>query len=137
MLIVSPDRPCYEAIFSGSDLEHKEVGLFRPSSQKLPPVEFIVRDGASGSFTEEWIIPSATLRTADGAPVNPTGAGNAYSAAYVACRASGSSVEHSATLATAVGAVVCEYEHLPPWSWAVIERIAEAACEVRDNVRRR
>eukprot|EP00984_Skeletonema_dohrnii_P026728 scaffold16119_cov67-Skeletonema_dohrnii-CCMP3373.AAC.1 len=78
--------------------------------------EMIIRDGGNGCFTNEMKMPAATLRTIDKAPVNPTGAGNAFSAAYVVCRGTGSSVKEAASIATAVGAVVCEYEHLPPWS---------------------
>ena len=37
-------------------------------------------------------------------------------------------------LASAVGAVVCEYEHLPDWSWDVLERIADAAKEVEHKM---
>mmetsp|Transcript_24951 Transcript_24951/g.60067 ORF Transcript_24951/g.60067 Transcript_24951/m.60067 type:complete len:414 (-) Transcript_24951:966-2207(-) len=123
LLVISPDRPCYDALFSNVD--HAQI-----NKQKS---EFAVRDGASGSFVTDLIIPSAKLKTLDGTPINPTGAGNAYSGAYAACRASGSSID-AACLANAVGAVVCEYENLPPWSWDVLQRVAEAACEVRGKV---
>ena len=128
LLVVSPDRPCYNALFSDGNFTHNSINA--------QETEFAVRNGAKGSFVNNVIIPPATLRTPDGTPINPTGAGNAYSGAYVACRASGSSVEEAGVLANAVGAVVCEYEHLPPWTWAVLERVAEAACEVGENVRR-
>jgi len=128
LLVVSPDRPCYNALFSDSNFTH--------NTTNTQETEYAVRDGAKGSFINQILLPPATLNTPDGTPINPTGAGNAYSGAYVACRASGSSVEEAGVLANAVGAVVCEYEHLPPWTWAVLERVAEAACEVGENVRR-
>jgi len=82
-------------------------------------------------------IPAATLATEDGKPVNPTGAGNAYSAAVTALVGNGVSLETAACIATGVGAVVCEHEGLPNadggdgkgWS-AVLDRIREAALEV-------
>lgn len=123
MLLVSPDRPCYEALISDES--------FATDSK----AEFAVRNGANGSFANEVIVPAATLRTPDGKPINPTGAGNAYAAAYAACRASGSCIEEAASLANAVGAVVCEYDNIPPWSWEVVERVAEGAREVRSKVR--
>ena len=127
LFVISPDRPCYDALFSDTDFADKYMNV--------KETEFAVRDGANGSFVGELTIPSATLNTPDGTPINPTGAGNAYSGAYVACRASGSSVEEAVILANAVGGIVCEYENLPPWSWEVLERVAESACEVRDKVR--
>lgn len=125
LLMVSPDRPCYDALLSNDD--------FSQGGTDAQETEFAVRNGASGSFIDDSIVPPATLGTPDGAPVNPTGAGNAYSGAYAACRATGSSALEAAILANAVGAAVCEYEHLPPWRWDVLERVAEAACEVRGN----
>mmetsp|Transcript_24833 Transcript_24833/g.51212 ORF Transcript_24833/g.51212 Transcript_24833/m.51212 type:complete len:495 (-) Transcript_24833:55-1539(-) len=132
LLIITPDRPCYDAAFL-----HPSQSIKRSSDmqQKQILTEMVTRNGANGSFTEDAAIPCASLRTADGTPVNPTGAGNAYSAAFVTCRAHGDTVLDAAALATAVGAVVCEYDHLPPWSWEVLERIAEAACEVKQRVR--
>ena len=124
MLLISPDRPCYDALFTNTGYE-------RDGTKNA---EFAVRDGANGSFIDNIKVPSATLKTADGAPMNPTGAGNAYAGAYAACRASGSSVEDAASIANAVGALVCEYENLPPWTWDVVERIAEAACEVKGKI---
>jgi sugar/nucleoside kinase (ribokinase family) len=97
-------------------------------------IEFAMRDGSNGSQVNGLAIPPATLKTADGKPLNPTGAGNAYSGAYAACRASGSSVEEAASLANAVGAVVCEYENLPPWTWHVLDRVVEAAFEVSSKI---
>lgn len=80
-------------------------------------------------------IPSATLY-ANGetitSPINPTGAGNAYAAAYTACRAGADlSTFDAACMASAIGAVICEYDHLPPWTWSVLQRIQEAYKEIQ------
>jgi len=105
-----------------------------------------VRDGERGSkiFTPSQLststsaltVPAAKLLTPNGQPVNPTGAGNAYSAAAAACLGIGLSIIDSSCVATAVGAVVCEHENLPPWSSAVLKRIDDAAKEVRGQVLR-
>ncbi len=126
LLVVTPDRPCYEGMASHTNFTMSESEVIENNE-----FEMIVRDGGNGSFTNEMKMTAATLRTIDKTPVNPTGAGNAFSAAYVACRGSGSSAKEAASIATAVGAVVCEYEHLPPWSLEVLERIADAAVEVQ------
>lgn len=103
-------------------------------------IEVAVRDGPRGSLviesdgTKVMRVPAAKLTTVDGKPVNPTGAGNAYAAAFSACRGSGASIVDSACIATAVGAIVCQFEHLPPWSVSVMSRIREAAIEVSNNV---
>ena len=130
MLIISPDRPCYDALFLNRKTKHNN----NMHDKKM--TEFAVRNGENGSFINDdsLTIPSATLKTFDRKPVNPTGAGNAYSGAFSACRGSGSSALEAACLANAVGAVLCEYEHMPPWSWEVLERVAEAAIEVRNKV---
>jgi len=125
LFVVTPDRPCYEGMIS-----HTNLTMSESENTENNEFEMIIRDGGNGCFTNEMKMPAATLRTIDKAPVNPTGAGNAFSAAYVVCRGTGSSVKEAASIATAVGAVVCEYEHLPPWSLEVVECIAEAACEV-------
>ena len=119
LLVVTPDRACFDSAFANDTIEHCDTSM-----------EIIVRDGANGSFRKQQQIPSARLQTFNNQPINPTGAGNAYSAAYVACRGTGMEAIEAAVLATAVGAVVCEYEHLPEWSWDVLQRIAEAAKEV-------
>ncbi|KAL3759628.1 hypothetical protein ACHAWU_009775 [Discostella pseudostelligera] len=126
LVLVSPDRPCYDALCSSTE----------SSSNVMQHIEFAVRDGSNGSIIDHGstIIPPATLKTIDGKPVNPTGAGNAYAGAYAACRGTGSSMEEAACIANAVGAVVCEYENLPPWTWEVLERVVEAACEVRSKI---
>lgn len=102
-------------------------------------VEVAVRNGPKGSLVVErdgkkLQVPAAKLATKDGKPVNPTGAGNAYAAAFSTCRGSGVSVVDSACIATAVGAVFCEYEHMPPWNASVLSRIRQAANEVADKV---
>ncbi|KAL7488176.1 hypothetical protein ACHAW6_013771 [Cyclotella cf. meneghiniana] len=123
LLVVTPDIACFDSAFANDDTAWPK--------QSLVSTEIVVRNGAKGSFIkDQQKIPSATLQTPDNKPLNPTGAGNAYSAAFVACRGTGSTRKEAAVLATAVGAVVCEYEHLPGWSWAVLERVAEAAREV-------
>jgi len=40
----------------------------------------------------------------------------------------------AACLATAIGAVVCEYDHLPPWNYEVLERIRFLAKDMQLNV---
>mmetsp|Transcript_29419 Transcript_29419/g.44892 ORF Transcript_29419/g.44892 Transcript_29419/m.44892 type:complete len:385 (-) Transcript_29419:46-1200(-) len=96
--------------------------------------EVAVRMGPKGSLIcyedTRKIIPAATLETADGEPVNPTGAGNAYSGALSALRSRGVPLEKAAILAAAIGAVFCEYDHIPPWTAAVIERVKRAAAEL-------
>jgi len=120
LFVVTPDRPCYEGMISHTNFTMSKGNI-----------ENIVRDGGNGCFTNEMKMPAATLRTIS--PVNPTGAGNAFSAAYVVCRGTGSSSKEAASIATAVGATICEYQHMPPWSSEVIERIVEGACEVTEK----
>ena len=132
LVLVSPDRPCYDALCSNSESSQSMT------SAVMQSIEFAIRDGSNGSkivnHGSSNLIPPATLKTKDGKAVNPTGAGNAYAGAYAACRGTGSSMEEAACIANAVGAVVCEYDHLPPWTWEVLERIVEAACEVRSKI---
>ncbi len=75
-----------------------------------------------------------TLIVPDGHPINPTGAGNAYAGAYAACRGLGSSIIEVACIANAVGAVVWEHVHLPPWMWEVIDRVVGAASKVEGKI---
>ena len=104
----------------------------------------VARDGPNGSVlyerslgptVESWglIIPAATLVTEDTKPVNPTGAGNAYSGALSALLGTGSNLTEAATIATGVGAAVCEYEQLPPWTWEVLDRIYSGSKEVQER----
>ena len=148
LLIISPDRPCHDALVScragaghsrrpplGDDERDDDDDDGAPRRGRTP-IEYAIRDGARGSVVSDGVsIPSASpLATPDGMPVDPTGAGNAYAGAYAACRGTGSTVEEAACLASAVGAVVCEYENLPPWTWGVLGRVVEAACEVREKM---
>lgn len=129
LFVVTPDRPCYEGMITHTKHTIKEED--NANSDQF--FETIIRDGGNGCFTTNGMkMPAATLRTRDGLPVNPTGAGNAFSAAYVVCRGNGSSPQEAASIATAIGGVVCEYEHLPPWNPVVIQRIFEAAREVHE-----
>lgn len=80
-------------------------------------------------------VPAATLVTSDGQPVNPTGAGNAYSGALSALLGTGSDLLEAATIATGVGAAVCEFKNLPNWSWETLERIRDASDEVREKLK--
>lgn len=100
--------------------------------------EVSVRMGPKGSHIRykdtRKTIPAATLETADREPVNPTGAGNAYSGALSALRSRGIPLEEAALLASAIGAVFCEYDHVPPWTAAVIERVRRAAAELEPNL---
>lgn len=100
-----------------------------------------IRDGPRGSTTriinsslpnDELHVPAATLVTDDGSPIDPTGAGNAYSGAMTALLGNQVPFSTAACIATGVGAVVCEYEGLPPASdWQItLNRIASAAREV-------
>jgi hypothetical protein len=99
-----------------------------------------VRKGPRGSVvlpqhTEQpLVIPAATLATPDHKPVNPTGAGNSYSGALSALRHRGLAWLDAACIASAVGAVVCEYPHIPPWNANVITRIREGAKEIKGKV---
>lgn len=100
--------------------------------------DIAVRDGPKGSLLLERTsdksiaVPAASLVTPNGQPVNPTGAGNAYSAAITACLGTGASLFRAACIATAIGAVVCEHDHLPPWNAEVLKRIHLAADEVQN-----
>lgn len=100
--------------------------------------EVASRQGPKGSVVFDQgkpsMIPVATLDTADGEPINPTGAGNSYSGAMTALRSAGVSLEEAACIASAVGAVFCEYNHIPPWSSDVVARVRQAAEEVRKKL---
>jgi len=129
LFVLTPDRPCYEGMITHAKHTIKE----EDNANSNQFFEMIIRDGGNGCFTTNGMkMPAATLRKKGGLPVNPTGAGNAFSAAYVVCRGNGSSPQEAASIATAIGGVVCEYEHLPPWNPEVIQRIFEAAREVHE-----
>ena len=130
-VVFSPDMAAYQGMAQADCL---------PQSDVLD--SWAIRDGPKGSHllvgqgetttesTRTTIIPAATLRQL----VNPTGAGNAYSAAYTALRGSGCDALLASCLATGVGAVFCEYAHCPPYTWDVIERVAQASQEVKQQV---
>ena len=120
---VSPDDLLFQQM---GILEGKEMGIRNGPRGSV----IIQNDGTS------FRVPAATLATNDGVPINPTGAGNAYAAAFTACRGAGASSFDSACIATAVGVVFCEYEHMPPWTASVLERIREAASEVGNKITR-
>lgn len=131
MNVVVPDSHLVEALEESSfwkttvDYPLDIVGRYGPEGSR------ILKSFPNDSSVAEYIsIPAATLQTPDRKPVNPTGAGNAYSAALSTCRSQGLTIFESACIATAIGAVVCEYEHLPPWNSKVIDRIKQASLEV-------
>jgi hypothetical protein len=154
-VVISPDMPAFTA------LQKCQSTLFQPQdpshnhnhNQALD--SWAVRHGPQGSQihttattsssssssscvalandeedTGILVVPAATLRQF----VNPTGAGNAFAAAYTALRGSGTSRQQSAALATGVGAVFCEYEHCPPFTWQVIQRVLEASRQVQPKI---
>ena len=84
-------------------------------------------------MTETWIqaIPAATLPKG---LVNPTGAGNAFAAAYMGLKGSGWNTTESAVWATAVGAVFCQYDHCPPYNYATLQQVVAAAAQVRAEI---
>ncbi|KAL3770884.1 hypothetical protein ACHAW5_003972 [Stephanodiscus triporus] len=152
LLVISPDRPCHDALVSRR-AEHRRRRRTREDDDddddddeddhdargRRRRVEYAVRDGARGSVVDGASFPPATLIVPDNDDdgrrrINPTGAGNAYAGAYAACRATGSDVAEAACIANAVGAVVCECDHLPPWTWEAIDRIVEAASEVEGKI---
>jgi hypothetical protein len=102
------------------------------------------RDGPRGS--EVWhggpknnpsmTVPAAALDTEDGAPIDPTGAGNAYSGAMTALLGNGVALSVAACIASGIGAVVCEHEGLPPvCDWhKTLDRIASAARDVESKL---
>ena len=79
-------------------------------------------------------IPAAALEVPADA-VNPTGAGNAYAAAFTTCVATGlvSHVE-AACIAAAIGAVFCEYDHMPPWNRKLLARLERALEDIHKQM---
>jgi hypothetical protein len=120
--LVSPDNQIYEAI-PPSFWNRYDVGI-----RKGPLGSTIVEEGRLAT------VPAATLVTPNGAPVNPTGAGNAYAGAMTALRSRGVSLLDAACIASAVGAVFCEYSHVPPWSSSVLSRVRQATAEVKEKL---
>ncbi len=133
-----PDRDLDQAILA-NDLY--QTPTTDPSTNRDLVKLAAIRDGPRGSKTrtinsplsnDEGYVPAATLVTKDGSPIDPTGAGNAYSGAMTALLGNQVPFSTAACIATGVGAVVCEHEGLPPANdWhTTLERIASAANEV-------
>ena len=78
-------------------------------------------------------VPCASLVTPD--VVNPTGAGNAYSAALTTCLGSGAGLIESTCIATAIGAAFVEVEHVPEYSLATLGRIRDGVEDVKRQLR--
>lgn len=121
---ISPDRDIYDAV-PGSFWNNFDVGV-----RQGPLGSIVLHKGRQTST-----VPAATLVTSDGAPVNPTGAGNSYAGAMTALRSRGVSLNESACIASAVGAVFCEYNHIPPWSSNVLARVRQAAEEIKSKLK--
>ena len=125
--LVAPDRHLLEAMEIDSFWNQFDVAArYGPQGSKLW--------NKQGTHGDMITVPVASLATSDGQPVNPTGAGNAFSAAVSTCRAMGLTLVDSACIATAIGAVFCEHEHIPPWTWETIDRIRRGAEEVTKKV---
>jgi hypothetical protein len=136
-----PDRDLDQAMEKHGLLCYKN---YENGGKNLPMLIAATRDGPRGSTVEQFgsesgerkrmVVPAASLLTskADGTPLDPTGAGNAYSGAMTALLGNGISPLLAACIASGVGAVVCEHEGLPPSSeWqTTLDRIASAAKEV-------
>jgi hypothetical protein len=132
-ILISPDLETYQAV---DDVDPLFWNQYQVAIRKGPRGSVILPHG-DNSKQHTIIIPSATLMTSDGTPVNPTGAGNAYSGAMTALRSIKSgvlSLEEAASIASAVGAAFCEYEHIPPWTPEVLARVRTAAEQVQGQV---
>jgi hypothetical protein len=137
-VVISPDKAAYQSMVHASCLP-----MTTPSSQ-FSLDSIAVREGPDGSTIITTVassdaldsplhIPAASLRSLK----NPTGAGNAYSAAYTTLRGSGCDTITSSCIATGIGAVFCEYDHCPPYTYEVLDRIILASEEVRRRVIRK
>ena len=129
------------------DQTMEEHDLYQGNNGSNILLAVATRDGPRGSLLKEPLrsqdnecsptsIPAASLRTNDGDPIDPTGAGNAYSGAMTALLGNGVKLTTAACIASGVGAVVCEHEGLPPASdWSLtINRIEAAAREVEASL---
>ncbi|VEU36863.1 unnamed protein product [Pseudo-nitzschia multistriata] len=121
----------------GKDKESTSILVSTRDGPRGSQIWYPFGDGSSRDIT----IPAAALSTKNGEPIDPTGAGNAYSAAMTALLGNSVPLNIAASIATGVGAVVCEYEGLPTaminkatWS-KIVERIHEAATEVRAKLK--
>lgn len=124
--IVSPDQALYSSINDDDSAFWNQYDY-----------DVAIRKGPQGSVVkthngrEEVSIPAASLMLSTTSKINPTGAGNAYAAAYTACRSLGGlSAVDAATYASCIGAVFCEYDHMPPWTAEVFDRMREARQEI-------
>jgi hypothetical protein len=52
-----------------------------------------------------------------------------------ALRSRGVPLNDAACIASAIGAVFCEYKHIPPWSSNALARVRQAAEEVKRNMK--
>jgi sugar/nucleoside kinase (ribokinase family) len=133
-ILISPDLETYQAVVDAAPPAF--WNQYQVAIRKGPRGSIVLPQGGD-SKQQTVIIPPATLMTSDGTPVNPTGAGNAYSGAMTALRSMKNgviSLEEAACIASAVGAVFCEYEHIPPWTPEVLARVRTAAEQVRAKV---
>jgi len=126
-VVISPDMAAYQAMIADT------------SMVKSPNLDsWAVRNGPQGSrlvlspfdSAEMIQVPAATLTEL----INPTGAGNAYAAAYTTLRGSGCGCIESACLATAIGAIFCEYPHCPPYDWQTIERVSHLGQHLESEI---
>jgi hypothetical protein len=146
IILISPDLETYQAIKDVDALfwnQYPQVAIRKGPQGSVVLVPPKVGhddddddddDDSNSKQPQELRIPAATLMTFDKTPVNPTGAGNAYAGAFSALRSIKSatvSLEEAACIASAVGAVFCEYEHMPPWTNAVLARVRTAAAQVQ------
>ena len=111
-------------------------GAFHIVARNGPKGSILYERTSTGRGNNGKQVRAATLTTSDGQPVNPTGAGNAYSGALSALLGTGSDLTEAATIATGVGAAVCEFQNLPPWRWEFLERIRDAREEVRESIKK-
>jgi len=152
-VIINPDKAIFDAMASNHCIPTKQLSESTSSASSSStffidsiairegqngstvnqPTEIVENDGPDSMSFASTHIPAATLRSL----VNPTGAGNAYSAAFTALHGSGYDEITSACIATGVGAVFCEYEHCPPYTYAVVERIHTASEEVRKQIQQK
>jgi sugar/nucleoside kinase (ribokinase family) len=132
-ILISPDLETYQAV---EDADASFWNQYEVAIRKGPRGSVVLPQGGNSNSKQPTtiLIPPATLDTWDGTPVNPTGAGNAYSGAMSALRSMKRdvlSLEEAACIASAVGAVFCEHEHMPPWSVEVLARVREAAAQIK------
>lgn len=134
-ICISPDYQLYQSLH--------EFGLWHRFPSSIH--SWAIRNGSEGSEIHfhsgdqkvRQKIKAATLQTADGKPVDPTGAGNAFASAYAASLGSGKNPIDAACVATGVGAVFCEHKHMPPYTENVLERIREVSSSIQEYYNRK